>query len=46
MEIVRQPHDEELILISVEEEATADEVYDSLIAKAECCVDSKCGCAD
>ena len=44
MKVVVEPQKEEVILKSVRKEATAEEVHEGLIARAECCVDHLCGC--
>jgi hypothetical protein len=42
--IISEAKTEELILMSVSEDASAEEVMESIKEKAECCVDHLCGC--
>lgn len=44
MNIIAEPVKEEEILAVVEKEAKAEDIYLSMVAKAECCVDHLCGC--
>ncbi len=44
MKIIAKPKKEKKILASVKKDAKAEEIYKSMVAKAECCVDHLCGC--
>jgi len=44
MKIVVKPKKEKIILSSVKKPAKASEIYEAMISRAECCVDSRCGC--
>lgn len=44
MKIVKKPKKESAILSSVKKQAKASEIYKGMISRAECCVDSRCGC--
>jgi hypothetical protein len=44
MKIVSKPKKEKIILSSVKNQAKASEIYEGMISRAECCVDSRCGC--
>jgi hypothetical protein len=44
MKIVAKPKKEKKILSSVKKQAKASEIYESMISRAECCVESRCGC--
>jgi hypothetical protein len=45
MTIVAKPKKEKIILSSVKKHAKAAEIYEGMISRAECCVDSRCGCS-
>lgn len=46
MKVIAKPKKEKEILKPVREEASAEEIRESLVTRAENCVDSKCGCSD
>lgn len=46
MDIIRQAIEEDVILAPVGEDADVENIYRSLVEKAECCVDHLCGCRD
>ncbi len=45
MKVIAKPRQEEEILASTTKEADAKEIFNSIVAKAECCVDHLCGCS-
>lgn len=44
MKIIAKPKTETSVLASVTTNAKAPEIYQGMIAKAECCVNHLCGC--
>jgi len=44
MIVISEAKTEEEILRSVEDNVKAEEVRDSILSKAECCVNHLCGC--
>lgn len=44
MKVIAKPKTEQQILASVNENATPEEIYEGIVAKAECCVNHLCGC--
>lgn len=45
MKIIAKPKTETSVLASVTTNAKAPEIYQGMIAKAECCVNHLCGCS-
>jgi hypothetical protein len=45
MRIVAKPIEEEKVLASLLENAQAEEIYEGIISRAECCVVHLCGCS-
>lgn len=45
MKVVVQPKEEEEVLAPVEPEASAEEIREGIVSKAQCCVDHLCGCS-
>lgn len=45
MEVIVEPIREEEVLRPVDREATAEEIKEAMVAKAQNCVDSLCGCS-
>jgi len=45
MKIVSKPKKEIIILSSVKKNAKAPKIYEDMISRAECCVQSRCGCS-
>lgn len=45
MKVIAMPKKEKEIRASVDKGATAEEIRKAIIARAENCVDSKCGCS-
>lgn len=44
MKIIKKPISEKEVLLSVSESAKSKDIRESIILKAECCVDHLCGC--
>jgi hypothetical protein len=45
MKVIAEPRKEEEILASTRKETNAKDIQESIVAKAECCVDHLCGCS-
>jgi|ETNmetMinimDraft_26_1059896.scaffolds.fasta_scaffold54207_2 hypothetical protein len=45
MKVIVEPTPEEKVIAPVSEEATSSSIYESMVQRAECCVDHLCGCS-
>ena len=44
MKIVKRAKTEKVVLSSVKRDASASDIRESIVVKAQCCVDHLCGC--
>jgi hypothetical protein len=44
VEVLIEAREEEELLTSVQDDATAEQIYEAMVVRAENCVDPKCGC--
>jgi hypothetical protein len=44
MKVIVKPEEEKKVLAPVSKDAKPEEIRESVVAKAQCCVDHLCGC--